>query len=101
MSTKKSRIAAIDVGTTKVCTIMADTDNNNSLRILGVGIVPSRGLQKGLVVNFDEAKACIRESVKKAEQSANYKLDSAYVGITGRHINSVNNKGAIAITRND
>jgi cell division protein FtsA len=101
VSTKKSRIAAIDVGTTKVCTIMADTSNGNSLRILGVGIVPSRGLQKGLVVNFEEAKQSIRESVKKAEQSANYKLDSAYVGITGRHISSVNNRGVIAITRND
>ena len=101
MSTKKSRIAAIDVGTTKVCTIMADTTGGNSLRILGVGIVPSHGLQKGLVVNFDEAKQSIRESVRKAEQSANYKLESAYVGITGRHISSVNNRGVIAITRND
>jgi len=100
VSTKKSRIAAIDVGTTKVCTIMADTVGN-SLRILGVGIVPSRGLQKGLVVNFEEAKQSIRDSVKKAEQSANYKLESAYVGITGRHISSVNNRGVIAITRND
>lgn len=100
MSTKKNRIAAIDVGTTKVCTIMADTVGN-SLRILGVGIVPSRGLQKGLVVNFDEAKQSIRESVRKAEQSANYRLESAYVGITGRHISSVNNRGVIAITRND
>lgn len=101
MSTKKNRVAAIDVGTTKVCTIMADTVGNNSLRILGVGVVPSRGLQKGLVVNFEEAKQCIRESVKKAEQSASYKLESAYVGITGRHISSVNNRGVIAITRND
>ncbi|MBI2850616.1 MAG: cell division protein FtsA [Chloroflexi bacterium] len=80
---------------------MADTVGNNSLRILGVGVVPSRGLQKGLVVNFEEAKQCIRESVKKAEQSASYKLESAYVGITGRHISSVNNRGVIAITRND
>lgn len=100
MSTKKNRVAAIDVGTTKVCTIMADTVGN-SLRILGVGVAPSRGLQKGLVVNFEEAKASIRESIKKAEQSASYKLESAYVGITGRHISSVNNKAVIAITRND
>jgi cell division protein FtsA len=79
---------------------MADTVGD-SLRILGVGVVPSRGLQKGIVVNFEEAKACIRESVKKAEQSCSYKLESAYVGITGRHVSSVNNKGVIAITRND
>jgi len=97
---KRSKIAAIDVGTTKVCTIMADTDGT-SLRILGAGVVPSRGLQKGLVANFEEAKQSIRQSVRKAEQSANYKLESAYVGITGRHISSVNNRGVVAITRND
>jgi cell division protein FtsA len=98
---KRTRIAGIDVGTTKICTIMADTDGNSAPRILGVGIVPSRGLQKGMVVNVNEAKASIRESIKKAEQSAGYKLESAYVGVTGRHITAVNNRGAIAITRND
>jgi cell division protein FtsA len=98
---KRTRIAGIDVGTTKICTIMADTDGNSAPRILGVGIVPSRGLQKGMVVNVNEAKESIRESVKKAEQSAGYKLESAFVGVTGRHITAVNNRGAIAITRND
>lgn len=98
---KRTRIAGIDVGTTKICTIMADTDGNSVPRILGVGIVPSRGLQKGMVVNVNEAKASIRESVRKAEQSAGYKLESAFVGVTGRHITAVNNRGAVAITRND
>jgi cell division protein FtsA len=98
---KRSRIAGIDVGTTKICTIMADTDGNSAPRILGVGIVPSKGLQKGMVVNVNEAKESIRESIKKAEQSAGYKLENAYVGVTGRHITASNNHGAIAITRND
>ncbi|MDD5081844.1 MAG: cell division protein FtsA [Dehalococcoidales bacterium] len=98
---KRNKIAGIDVGTTKVCTIMADVDEGGHPRILGVGIAPSQGLQKGLVVNFNEAKDSIRESVKKAEQSAGYKLESAFVGVTGRHISSVNNRGVVAITRND
>jgi cell division protein FtsA len=98
---KRTKIGAIDVGTTKVCTIMGDVDDDGSLRVLGVGIAPSRGLQKALVVNVNEAKAAIRESVKKAEQTAGYKLESAYVGVTGRHVRSINNKGAIAVTRND
>lgn len=99
---KRTKISAIDVGTTKVCTIMADIDSGGGApRILGVGIAPSRGLEKGLVVNLNEAKQAIRESVKKAEQTAGYKLESAYIGVTGRHINSVNNRGVIAITRND
>ena len=99
---RRTKIGAIDVGTTKVCTIIADTTGKDGVpRILGVGIAPSRGLQKGLVVNLNEAKESIRESVKKAEQVAGFKLESAYVGITGRHVNSANNRGVIAITRND
>ncbi len=98
---KRSKIAAIDVGTTKVCTIMADTDGSSMPRILGVGIAPSQGLQKGLVVDVNEAKESIHEAVRRAEQVAGYRLESAYVGITGRHISSINNRGAIAITHND
>jgi cell division protein FtsA len=98
---KRTKIAAIDVGTTKVCTIMGDVDTEGGLRILGVGVAPSQGLQKGLVVNVNEAKQAIRESIRKAERTAGYKLESAYVGVTGRHISSVNNRGVIAITRND
>jgi cell division protein FtsA len=98
---KRTKIAAIDVGTTKVCTIMGDVDTEGGLRILGVGVAPSQGLQKGLVVNVNEAKQAIRESIRKAERTVGYKLESAYIGVTGRHISSVNNRGVIAITRND
>jgi len=98
---KRTKVAAIDVGTTKVCTIMGDIDNEGALRVLGVGVGPSQGLQKGLVVNVNEAKEAIRESIKKAERTAGYKLESAYIGVTGRHISSVNNHGVIAITRSD
>lgn len=98
---KRDRIAAIDVGTTKVCTIMADVYDNNSLRVLGVGVTPSHGLHKGLVVNINEAKESIRQSVRIAEQSAGRRLESAFVGVTGRHITSVNSRGTVAITRNN
>jgi cell division protein FtsA len=98
---KRDRIAAIDVGTTKICTIMADVYDNENLRVLGVGIKPSHGLHKGLVVNINEARESIRQSVRMAEQSADRRLDSAFVGVTGRHITSVNNRGSIAITRNN
>ncbi|MFH1650788.1 MAG: cell division protein FtsA [Chloroflexota bacterium] len=98
--TKRDVLASIDVGTTKICTIIADSDESG-LRVLGVGIAPSRGLHKGLVVNIGEARESIRESVKKAEQASNCRVDSAYVGVTGRHVTSLNNRGVIAITRND
>ena len=98
---KKRTITSIDVGTTKVCTTISDVNDGGMLRVVGVGIAPSVGLHKGLVVNINEARESIRESVKKAEQSSNYKVESAYVGVTGRHVNSMNNKGVVAITRND
>jgi len=98
---KRTRVSAIDVGTTKVCTVMGDIDEKNNVRILGVGVTPSQGLTKGMVVNLNEARESIRDSVRRAERTAGYKIESAYVGVTGRHISSVNQKGAIAISRND
>jgi len=98
---KKTTITAIDVGTTKVCTIIADVNDGGMMRIVGVGTTPSRGLHKGLVVNINDARESIQESIKKAEQTSNYKVESAYVGVTGRHVTSLNNRGVVAITRND
>ena len=98
---KRTTLTSIDVGTTKVCTTIADVDDGGSIRVIGVGVAPSTGLHKGLVVNINDARESIRASVKKAEQASNYRVESAYVGVTGRHVSSINNKGVIAITRND
>jgi len=98
---RRSIITGLDVGTTKVCTIIAECKEDGGLRVVGVGNVPSAGMHKGAVVNISDAKESIRASIKKAEQACNYKVESAYVGITGRHVSSVNNRGEIAITRND
>jgi cell division protein FtsA len=97
---KRNVIASIDVGTTKICTILADVADG-APRVVGVGISPSKGLHKGLVVNINEARESIRDSVRKAEQTSNYKVESAYIGVTGRHVSSNNNHGVVAITRND
>ena len=97
----KRKITAIDVGTTKVCTITGTLDSSSGLRILGVGIAPSHGIEKALVANVSQAKESIRQSINKAEMMAGYRLDSAYIGVTGQSISSVNNKGTIAITHTD
>jgi len=97
---KRTILTSIDVGTTKVCTIIGEVDSG-AIRVIGVGITPARGLAKGLVVNISDAKEAIRESVHKAEQASNCKVESAYVGVTGRHVSSANNRGVVAITRND
>lgn len=98
---KRPILTAIDVGTTKVCTIIADVDGGGNTRVVGVGTVPSTGLHKGMVVNISDARESIRASVKKAQQACGYTVESAYIGVTGRHVASTNNRGVVAITRND
>ncbi len=98
---KKSLLSSIDVGTTKVCTTIAEVNDTGGIRVVGVGITPSNGMHKGMVVNINEAKDSIRESVRKAEQACGYKLESAYIGVTGRHVTSLNNHGVVSINRGD
>ncbi len=98
---KKQILTAIDVGTTKVCTVISEVTDGGALRVAGVGVTPSKGLHKGLVVNINEARESIRDSIRKAEQTSGYRVESAYIGVTGRHVTSMNNKGVVAITHND
>src|SRR5271157_1183935 len=93
-------ITAIDVGTTKIATIIA-APSEGGLQVLGYGVTHSKGLHKGLVVNITEARESIKNSIQLAEQASGKKVESAYVGVTGRNINSVNKKGTVSISRND
>ena len=93
--------ASIDVGTSKVSCIVANIGDEDSIQILGDGTVPSRGVHKGLVVNIEEAKEAIQEAVVRAERKSGIQIESAYVGVTGRHISSLNSRGVVATTRND
>jgi len=94
-------VAAIDVGTTKVATLIANVKAQDDIEVLGVGVVPSHGLHKGIVVNMDEAKQSVATSVKEAQRVSGIRIDSAYVGVTGRHISSLNNRGVVSIPRDD
>jgi len=98
---RRKVISAIDVGTTKIATIMANAKAENDIEILGVGVVPSHGLHKGIVVNMDEARESIVASVKEAERISGIRIDSAYIGVTGRHISCLNNQGVVSIPRSD
>ncbi|HOQ99639.1 MAG TPA: cell division protein FtsA [Anaerolineae bacterium] len=94
-------VVGIDVGTTKMCTLVGEVDNADQLRIVGVGVVPSRGLRKGVIVSVDEAAAAIAASIQKAERISGYKIENAYVGVAGSHIASLNTRGVVAIGRGD
>lgn len=94
-------VVGIDVGTTKVCTMVAEVRSDGRINILGVGMAPSKGLDKGMVVNIDEATNAIRTSVDKAERLSGYRIGMAYVGIAGKHVQSLNSRGVVAIARPD
>ncbi len=94
-------VACIDVGTTKVCTLVGEVNELGVLRIIGVGVSPSRGLRKGIVVNATEATDAIAASVERAERISGYQITRAYVGIAGAHIASVNSRGIVAIPHGD
>jgi cell division protein FtsA len=89
--------ASVDVGTTKVCTAVAEIGDDGAVRILGVGVCPAGGFSRGMVDNIAEATQSIRDSVDKAERSSGTRILSAHVGITGSHIQSLNNRGIAAI----
>jgi cell division protein FtsA len=94
-------VVGIDVGTTKVCALIAAVSPEDQLEIIGAGITPSRGMRRGVVVNVDEAVQAINSSVQKAEQQSGFKIMSAFVGISGAHITSTNSHGVVAVRRTD
>jgi len=97
--TLERTVVGIDVGTTKVCTLVGQMDEGSGLRIVGVGVVPSKGLRKGVVVNVSETTEAIAASVEKAERISGYKIEHAHVGVAGAHVSSFNSRGVVAVSR--
>jgi len=94
-------IVGIDVGTTKICTLIGEVDEEDRLCIVGVGVAPAHGLSKGVVVNVEEATRSIATAIEKAERVSGYTIESAFVGLAGKHISSLNSRGVVAVGRGD
>jgi cell division protein FtsA len=94
-------ITAIDVGTTKICVLIAHPLDNEQVDIIGVGRAPSDGLRKGVVVDVAKTIHAIRAAIKEAELMAGLKIQSAVVGISGSHIHSYNSHGVVPIKRSE
>ena len=91
---------ALDVGTSKVCALIAQVDDKGQLKVVGAGRVPSQGLRKGVVVNTNEATACIGKAIDEAEQTSSLTMESAYVSISGAHISAFGSKGVVDLGKN-
>ena len=91
-------IVGIDVGTTKVCTLVARMENDQQLRILGVGIEPAKGMRKGTVVDMNAAGQAIAHSIEKAERTSGLEIESALVSMAGSHVSSENSRGVVGVS---
>jgi cell division protein FtsA len=94
-------LVGLDIGTTKICAIVAEVLEEGPLNIIGVGSCPSRGLRKGVVVNIESTVESIKKAVEEAELMAAVQINSVYTGIAGSHISGENLKGVIALKKQE
>ncbi len=94
-------VSSIDVGTSKITTLIATANDDGSVNILGVSTVTSRGLRKGQVVNIEEATTAISSSLEAAERMAGSTVSSAVISVGGNHIASLNSHGVVAVAEPD
>jgi len=106
MTDNENIVVGVDIGTTKVCAVVAAEDDLGRVNILGVGMAPSDGLNRGVVVNIDRTVNAVREAIQEAERAAGVEVQNVIVGIAGDHVQSFQTRGVVTIrsgeiTQND
>jgi cell division protein FtsA len=92
-------IVGLDIGSTKICTVIGEVASDGVLDIIGEGTVPSDGLRKGVVVNLERTIASVRQSILAAQRMAGVEVSQAWVGVAGSHLKAINSHGMAAIRR--
>ena len=95
---REAVLVGIDVGTSKVCALIGEVSRDGRLTIMGHGTVPASGLKKGVVINIDQTVRSIADAVERAERLSGWKIDRAFVGVGGQHVESLNSPGQVAVT---
>jgi cell division protein FtsA len=90
-------IAGLDIGTTKTCAIIA-ANGPDGLEIIGIGEAPATGMRKGVVTDLEETVRSIEAAMEKAERMAGVHVSHAYIGVTGEHVASTNNRAVVAVS---
>jgi cell division protein FtsA len=91
-------VVGLDVGTTKVCAVIAEPATGGGIDVVGVGAAASRGLRRGVVVNIDSTVEAIKHAVGEAERMAGAEVGGVHVGVAGGHIRGVNSRGVVAVS---
>jgi cell division protein FtsA len=97
----KKIVSALDVGSSKICAVVASVEEDNVPQVIGVASQPSIGIKKGVVVNIDDAINCIASTLEAAERMAGITVPSVYLSVSGKHITSTNNKGVVAVSTDE
>src|SRR6476660_6717169 len=90
-------MVGLEIGTSKICVVVGEGRPDGTIKLLGVGQAPSRGVRKGEIVDFETAMKCVHEAVVDAEQKSDVMIRSVYVAIAGAHIQSFNNRGCVVL----
>ena len=101
MPKREQIIVGLDVGTTKICAIVADVKDDGHVEVMGVGSSPSRGLRRGAVVNIESTVESIKEAVDNAALMAGTDIYTVYAGIAGSHIAGENSRGVVALKKHE
>jgi len=93
----KDIVVGLDIGTAKIMAVVAEVQPGGTLKLAGLGVAPSNGLKRGVVVNIDATVQSIQAALKEAELMADCRIARVYTGITGSHIRGINSSGMVAI----
>ncbi len=94
---EKELLVGLDIGTSKIVAIVAEVGADNTVDVIGIGVAPSKGLKRGVVINIDATAQNIRQAVDAAELLAGVQISKVYAGIAGSHIKSLNSDGVVSI----
>lgn len=98
---RNGHVVGLDIGTTKVCAVVGELNDGGEVHIAGVGVAPSSGIRKGVVIDLDATTRDIEDAVERAERMSGVKVESLYVGISGEHVTSTNSRGIVNVSRGD
>jgi cell division protein FtsA len=98
---RRNYLVGIDIGTAEVRVGLGEPRPDGTVNIIGLGLSPSDGVRKGVIVDLERAVESIVSAAEEAERMAGFKIDSAYVGLKGLNIELINNRGVVAVTSED
>jgi cell division protein FtsA len=90
---KSSIYAGLEIGTTKICVVVAEVKRDGAIKILGIGQAPSRGIRKGEITDMEIAQTCLNDALLRAEDRSDVMIRNVFLGVTGSHVESLNNSG--------